>query len=772
MDRKNLSFALFVLTIILCAWKTTGQECRIIISGEISDHHENHELEYATVFIQETQKGVVTDTDGRFEFKEICPGKYHLIISHIGCATKSLFLDIQKDTIIHIIMEHHDELMDEIVIEGRNTQTKTGLLKAVVSRDMMMEYSGKSLTEMLAVIPGVSMLRSGPNLAKPIIHGVYGNRITILNHGIPQEGQQWGNDHAPEIDPNSGDKISVYKGANAIKYGLSALGGLVVIEPNELSYDPHWHGDVKLLGQSNGRVFGVQSTVLKSTFAGNTRWTAAYSKGGDRQSKDYYLSNTGNKEASFSFLISNNNTSRNQRKFYYSFYHTEIGILRGSHIGNLSDLTEAFTRSVPFFTKEDFSYEMVAPRQNVSHHLAKYSHKHVYSDKNSLNLECAFQANIRQEYDVRRGERSTIPSLNLTLFSQYYDLQLNHQPDNQDQLHSVGLQYRNNNNTNNPGTGISPLIPDYFNHQAALYYIHKNKKGVFPMEAGLRAEFRDYHIYRTVGKGGNVQRKFFNFAANFGIKKDITKTLSSSMDISYTGRPPETNELYSNGLHQGVSGIEEGSMELTTEHSFKIVNEWNGHTSKNHHINISLFYNRFQNYIYLQPSGELRLTIRGAFPVFRYVGADVSMAGLSIKSNLEVGHHWQWSNALHYTYAQNLTIGKGLIRIPPLLGVSNLTYAIGKSKIFDELKMGLEVSYTARQTKANEKEDFLAPPDDYFLTNAFLRIKWKTKKQNDLDFIIKGENLMNVRYRDYLNRLRYFADESGRNIYFTFNISF
>ncbi|MBK8669251.1 MAG: carboxypeptidase-like regulatory domain-containing protein [Saprospiraceae bacterium] len=76
-----MSFALFVLTFILCAWKTTGQECRIIISGEISDHHENHELEYATVFIQETQKGVVTDTDGRFEFKEICPGKYHLIIS-------------------------------------------------------------------------------------------------------------------------------------------------------------------------------------------------------------------------------------------------------------------------------------------------------------------------------------------------------------------------------------------------------------------------------------------------------------------------------------------------------------------------------------------------------------------------------------------------------------------------------------------------------------------------------------------------------------------
>ncbi len=772
MAKVNAHFFYLVLILMFHSWDSYGQLCDISLNGRVTDHHENHVLEYATVFIQETQQGLTTDDNGNFGFKNICAGRYHIIISHIGCESKSLFIDIIKDTTLNIIMEHHDELMDEVVIKGIDQKSKIGMMKAVVSKDMMMELSGKNLTEMLAAVPGVSMLRSGPNLSKPIIHGVYGNRITILNHGIPQEGQQWGNDHAPEIDPNTADKLSVYKGASAIKYGLSALGGLIVLEPNELTYDPHWHGSIKLLGQSNGRLFGLQSILLKSTSLGNTRWTAGLNKSGDRKTPDYYLTNTGSQEKSFSFLISNNLAAKTNRKFFYSFFNTEIGILRGAHIGNLSDLQESFMRKVPFFTQDHFSYQINAPRQVVSHHLAKYSHQHHFTDQLNLVFDGAFQANIRKEYDVRRGERSNIPSLDLSLFSQYYDLQLNHQPSNLNEHYALGLQYKNNNNTNRPGTGISPLIPDYLYQHLALYYIHKNKIGAFPMELGLRSEYRDYRIFRTSIKGGNVQHNFLNVAANLGFKTDIAKEFTTSLDISFTGRPPEVNELYSNGLHQGVSGIEEGNKDLKAEKSFKIVNEWNGHISHHHHISASLFYNRFWNYIYLQPSDELRLTIRGAFPVFRFVDADVNMAGLSFKSNIEITHRIQWSNAINYIYAQNLTLDQGLIRIPPLSAASNLTNTLGKSKLYNELKSGVEFNYTSTQTRVNEKEDFLLPPGDYLLTNIFLRIKWKTKKHKDLDLILRCENLWDKRYRDYLNRLRYFADEIGRNIYFNFNISF
>ncbi|MBK8624928.1 MAG: hypothetical protein IPN86_05030 [Saprospiraceae bacterium] len=471
-------------------------------------------------------------------------------------------------------------------------------------------------------------------------------------------------------------------------------------------------------------------------------------------------------------LWSNDHVSRSYRKFYYSFYQNEIGILRGSHIGNLTDLKEAFTREEPFFTQDTFGYAINAPRQNVQHHLAKYSHKYTFSDAYSLNVDAALQVNLRQEYDVRRGGRSNTPSLDLSLFSQFYDIQLNRRTEDTNLQHSVGIQYKNNNNTNNPGTGIRPLIPNYLNHQIALYAIFKEQWHAIPLEFGLRSEYRKYNIYRNETAGGDAHHDFLNIGANLGLKKQITKLINATLDISYTQRPAEVNELYSNGLHQGVSGIEEGNTKLTSEKSFKIVHEWNGHINHHHHINMAFFYNKFWQYIYLQPTDELRLTIRGAFPVFRYVGADVNMAGFSFKSNWNINHKLLWSNAIHYTYAQNLTLDQGLIRIPPLNTVSNISYTLGKSKAYSEMKIGTELSYTAKQTSVNVKEDFLSPPESYFLINAFIRAKWKTTKQNDLDLIVRCENLLNSTYRDYLNRLRYFADEMGRNIYVSINMSF
>lgn len=772
MIYNHFSFSLFLWTILLYTNAGISQSCDHTVKGQVRDFHEDHTLEYATIFIQELKTGVTTDETGKFEINKLCKGEYHFIISHIGCATKTIFISIQQDTTLQIVMEHHDELLEEVLIEGKGVQSKTGLVKSVISKDMMVEMSGRNLTEMLAAIPGVSILRSGPNLTKPIIHGLYGNRITVLNHGIPQEGQQWGNDHAPEIDPNTSDKISIYKGSNAIKYGLSTLGGLVVIEPNDLTYDPHWHGDIKVTSQTNGRSYGLQTSLRKSTSLGNTRWTAGITHSGDRRTPDYYLTNTGNKERSASMLWSNDQSSRAYRKFYYSFYQNEIGILRGSHIGNLTDLQEAIGRRVPFFTQDSFSYSINAPRQHVKHHLAKFSQKYIFSESMTLNVDAAFQANLRQEYDVRRGGRSSKPSLDLVLLSQFYDVQLNHQGTDPHEIQSFGIQYKVNNNTNQAGTGINPLIPNYSNHHLASYFIYKNKWKSIPWELGMRAEYRDYQIFRSENNGGGARHHFINLAGNLGFKKDINKDITTTLDISYTGRPAEVNELYSLGLHQGVSGIEEGNKDLMPEHSFKIVHEYNGHLTHHHHIHISLFFNKFWNFIYLQPSDEFRLTIRGAFPVFKYVGADVNMAGISMKSNLEISEHLLWSNALHYTYGQNLSLNQGLIRIPPLNALSNLSYTFGKSALFEELKLGAEVSYTAMQNRVNVTEDFLLPPDSYFLVSGFLKIKWKTKSKNDIDLIIRGENLLNDTYRDYLNRLRYFADEMGRNIYFNININF
>src|SRR5690606_29134585 len=84
---------------------------------------------------------------------------------------------------------------------------------------------GLSLGETLKEAPGVTVLQTGPSIFKPVIHGMYGNRVLILNNEVRMEGQQWGAEHGPEIDPFTASGITVVKGASGVRYGQDAIGG-------------------------------------------------------------------------------------------------------------------------------------------------------------------------------------------------------------------------------------------------------------------------------------------------------------------------------------------------------------------------------------------------------------------------------------------------------------------------------------------------------------------------------------------------------------------
>ena len=121
-----------------------------------------------------------------------------------------------------------------------------------IYKEKIIAEGNKNLADVLATVSGVSVLKNGSGISKPIIHGLYGNRVTILNNGLVQAGQQWGNDHAPEIDPFVADHISVVKGAGSLQYGSSALGGVVMVDPYKISQDPHLHGKSTYVFQTNG----------------------------------------------------------------------------------------------------------------------------------------------------------------------------------------------------------------------------------------------------------------------------------------------------------------------------------------------------------------------------------------------------------------------------------------------------------------------------------------------------------------------------------------
>jgi iron complex outermembrane receptor protein len=757
---------LFLMILFSGMESLSAQSCDWTIQGQVKDMDEDTPLAFAYVFVKETNTGGYTDEQGYYYLEGICDGHFHLVISHLGCTTQTHFLHIHGHVRQDFWMDHNHHLLQEVKIPGSAVKSSFGLMKNTLSNEILLENSGKNLGALLTEIPGVSSVQAGPGLAKPVIHGMFGNRVVIMNQGIPLEGQQWGVDHAPEVDPNNSDLISVIKGAATVRYGMQAMGGVVLTDEKMKNNDPHWHGSLKAGFQTNGNQPLVYSCLRKAFGKSNIIFRIGGQGGGDQKTPGYYLTNTGFRQGSAAATYVRWMGEDAYHKVHYSYFANETGVFRGSHIGNLTDLKEALSRSVPFFSGDDFSYSLAAPRQKVGHHLAKYTFsKKVWNDR-LLSVTGGWQVNQRREFDVRRGGRSGIPSLDLLLFSQFYDISLT------DEKHEFGIQYRQANNTNIPGTGINPLIPDYASYLLAGYYIRHFSILNLPLEWGSRVEMRKYKVRSTLIQDGEASLDFINIASNLGFKGNIAKKAEYYFDLSFTIRPPEVNELFSNGLHQGVSGIEEGSPELLPEKSLKIVHEWAIRPGKKHQINTSLFAAFVKDYIFLSPTDELRLTIRGAFPVFQYRGTDVLLAGCTVRSAWQPVHSLLWSNSLQYTYAGDLKSGSGLVYMPPFQWQSNLTFQASKTRWFHEMKWGGEVRYTARQTQVNPDLDFAPPPGAYWLTNLFLKMKWKQKSQNDIECVIRAENVFNVAYRNYMNRLRYFADEPGRNINITVYTSF
>jgi iron complex outermembrane receptor protein len=220
------------------------------------------------------------------------------------------------------------------------------------------------------------------------------------------------------------------------------------------------------------------------------------------------------------------------------------------------------------------------------------------------------------------------------------------------------------------------------------------------------------------------------------------------------------NELYSQGLHQGVSGIEEGDSTLLPERSLKF-NLGFQYRSKDGKLLVtgSGFIQTVSNFINLEPQPELRLTIRGAFPVFKYRGVDAALYGAKINVLAQLGR-LDIDSRLALLYGQNLTDEVALIYMPPTNWRTHLGYTLPS-----EVQLTLSSLFTARQGRITAEQDFLPPPPAYVLFDLGLSRDFVFGGQS-LSLALEAENLFDTAYRDYLDRQRYYADAPGRSLNF------
>lgn len=761
---------------MLCACFVVAQSasCSFTLHGTVIDEHDRTPLPFAEIYVLETERGAVADESGRFMIDRLCAGSYTMRVTHLGCEPVLKKVSIQADEVIDFRLEHHAHELHEFEVARSRPDEHVGQAHDALDKAAMERAAGSTLGEMLAKLPGVSVLSSGPNIAKPVIHGLSGNRILTLNQGVRQEDQQWGTEHAPSLDPLTSERITVVKGAAAVQYGSDALGGVVIAEPVELPRDRGLQGEVRMQGVLNGRGGGAHGMLQGGVHGVRGLGWRVQGSGrylGDSRSPGYVLSNTGVHEGGGSASIGYSDHRWNST-VYYSYFGRELGILRTAHIGNLTDLRAALSSDEPWYTG-DFTYGISAPRQVVQHHLAKVDVAYAVSDRGRLQFVYGYQANDRQEYDVRRGGRSDIPALDLFLITHTGEAVWKHWFGKKihGKLGASGLQQEN---FNEPGTGVRPLIPNYRKRSGGVFLLeHAPITDRLELEFGARLEKTLLQVARYDADAILVrpEHAFTNHALSFGANWAVKDSVQLRFNVSTAFRPPNVSELYSEGLHHGAAAIEVGDDRLRSERSLKAVADLEANWFHGRLITaITIYADRINDYIYLRPAG-MELTVRGAFPVFQYTATDALLTGADARVMYRFTEHWSWELRGSTVRARDLKLNEWLFQMPSDRLENTITRKIDARGEWGALELSLISTLVLRQQRIPVGLDFSLPPDTYHLVGCQASVARKIGVR-EMRFGLRGTNLINAHYRDYMDRFRYYADARGADITLWITCSF
>ena len=318
-----------------------SQNCNNTITGKVLDLHDNTILVDARIVVLEINKQLLTNESGGFTISGLCNQTYTIEISHAFCLPKTYKIELISSIEKVFLLEHHLEELNEIILEGKTNNDSETSLENKITKEELEKSSSKSLGDVLNSISGISSLNTGNTIVKPVINGLHSSRVVILNDGIRLEDQDWGAEHAPNLDINAIDNITVIKGASALQYSGNAIGGIVITETAKAPVKDSIYGKTIVTAASNGRG-GTTTTQLTKTYKsgwyGNIQGTIK--RFGDFNAPDYNLSNTGVYERSLS-VRGGINRFRSGLEASYSLYKMETGILRASHLGGAQDQIRA-----------------------------------------------------------------------------------------------------------------------------------------------------------------------------------------------------------------------------------------------------------------------------------------------------------------------------------------------------------------------------------------------------------------------------------------------
>lgn len=762
------------------------------VSGQIIDEN-NQPVSGCHIHIG--NKNTTSSSSGYYSLRNLLKGEHKIFVTNLNYTSVTESFTLNSDLEYNIRLKSKSNILAEVAISKRKNTENNSISEQKIKTETIEKYSNKTLGDALKEIAGVTILRTGSNIVKPVINGLHSSRVPIFTNNVRLEDQQWGAEHAPNFDINSAGKITVIKGASGLQYSGDAVGGLILIEPLVVIKDTLFGKTISNFS-TNGRGGTISSSIHKGNFC-DWSWNAlgTFKYFGDRNAPDYVLSNSGNRELNFSGDLTYMGKNYTATAFY-SLYDAQIGILSASHIGSANDLRN----SIDFFQPaiiNDFTYNLKNPKQDVKHHLAKLNFKYTVNEFSTIDFQYAFQFNKRLEFDIRRSAFKNTPALDLELVTQNIKFAWERKKEKLEIKSGLNIDYQTN--TASSETKIKPLIPDYNKIDFGVYgIVNYNISESLTLDTGIRYDFskidaqkfylksswneKNYDVLLSsfiIGENGNQwltnpNFTFHNVSASIGLRKEYSNNWNWFINTSLATRNPNPGELFSDGLNHSSARVEIGDLLLQKEQSFKFATtlqkKWQSFS-----IEINPYVNSISNYNFLKPT-RIETSIRGTFPVWEYLQTNALLTGLDLNTLWNISEHWKHQFTFASVNGVDKVKDEPLIAMPPINFTNKMIFY---KKEWNSLQLELKNEVVLRQTQfpnnnfttqiiennalTNVNVDISSPPKAYQLWDFYSEMKFKTFKKAFATVAFSVQNILNTNYRDYLNSQRFFVNELGRN---------
>lgn len=647
--------------------------------------------------------------------------------------------------------------LDEVVVTGALDRTlfEQAQAASVLTGKKLQVAMEPTLGQTLARQPGVSSSYFGPVASRPVIRGLDGDRIRVLQNGLNTiDASGTSVDHAVSFDVSNLSSVEVVRGPATLLYGSNAIGGVVNAIDNRIP--------TERLDGIHGSLAGRYSSA-DNGYGGNVMV-----EGGDGPIAFHF--------EAFSRMAEDLAIPGNS---YSDRYRRQTGLtgsegrLAGSNLrsegisGGLSFIEEwgyigaslsTFHTNYASPAEEGISIDMEQVRLDVRGAFYK-----PFELIKEINYRFAWSDYEHTEFEGT--ETGTI------FANEGWDGRVEVKHDKIAGMEGVfGYQ---TDGSDFSALGDEAFLPTVETRSNSLFVFEELPVGPVRLQFGARYDHLTVESQTSDNPafGAGKARSFDNFSGSIGAVYNPTENYAIALSASYAERAPTYQELFANGAHVATGVFEAGDPTLGVEQSIGIdlnLRKRTGWVTGS----IGGYYNRFNDYIGLFPTGGV--DGGSGFPIVEYRSTDAEFFGAELDTTIHLLHpvtdetppEGQTDLDLEFradvVRARDLKTGEALPRIPPF----HLTTAIAYQR--GPLGARLEGVYAAPQDRVSSDE---LPTDSYFLLNAAVTYT-VVRGPVTVDLYVKGVNLTDAEAREHTSFLKDRAPLSGRGFVTGVKMSF